>query len=61
MTVLRDPTGTTIKVNLRGLPADVTSLNVYAIDPNGVATLIGLSRSLTEMAFCRRRLNWISS
>ena len=41
MTVLRDPSGTTIKVNLRGLPADVTSLNVYAIDPNGVATLIG--------------------
>src|SRR5467141_1933969 len=39
MTVLRDPSGTTIKVNLRGLPADVTSLNVYAIDPNGVATL----------------------
>jgi len=41
MTVLRDSSGTTIKVNLRGLPADVTSLNVYAIDPNGVATLIG--------------------
>ncbi|HXM35394.1 MAG TPA: hypothetical protein VN920_09425 [Pyrinomonadaceae bacterium] len=41
MTVLRDPSGTTIKVNLRGLPTDVTSLNVYAIDPNGVATLIG--------------------
>jgi len=41
MTVLRDSSGTTIKVSLRGLPADVTSLNVYAIDPNGVATLIG--------------------
>lgn len=41
MTVLRDSSGTTIKVNLRGLPADVTSLNIYAIDPNGVATLIG--------------------
>jgi len=41
MTVLRDSSGTTIKVNLRGLPADVTSLNVYAIDPEGVATLIG--------------------
>jgi hypothetical protein len=41
MTVLRDPSGTTIKVSLRGVPADVTSLNIYAIDPNGVATLVG--------------------
>jgi len=41
MTVLRDPSGTTIKVNLHGLPTDVTSLNVYAIDQDGAATLIG--------------------
>jgi len=41
MTVLRDSTGTTIKVSLRGLPTDVTSLNVYAVDPDGTATLIG--------------------
>jgi len=41
MTVLRDTDGTTIKVNLRGLPTDVTSLNVYAVDADGVATLIG--------------------
>ena len=41
MTVLRDSSGTTIKVNLRGLPTEVTSLNVYAVDPDGVATLIG--------------------
>jgi len=41
MTVLRDPNGTTIKVNLRGLPPEITSLNVYAIDPDGAATLIG--------------------
>ena len=39
--VLRDPTGTTIKLNLTGLPADMTSLNVYAVDPTGVATLLG--------------------
>jgi len=39
--VLRDPTGTTIKLNLTGLPADMTSLNVYAVDPAGVATLLG--------------------
>ena len=41
MTVLRDPSGTTIKVNMQGLPADITSLNIYAVDPNGVATLLG--------------------
>ena len=40
-TVLRDPTGTTIKLNLTGLPADLSTLNVYAVDPNGVATLLG--------------------
>jgi hypothetical protein len=42
VTVLRDPSGTTIKVNLSGLPTNVTSLNVYAVDPYGVPTLIGL-------------------
>lgn len=41
MTVLRDPSGTTIKVSLHGLPTNVTSLNVYAVDANGEATLIG--------------------
>jgi len=41
MTVLRDSSGTTIKVNLHGLPPEVTSLNLYAVDPDGVATLIG--------------------
>jgi len=40
-TVLRDPSGTTIKLNLTGLPADMTTLNVYAVDPMGVATLLG--------------------
>jgi hypothetical protein len=39
--VLRDPTGTTIKLNLTGLPADMTTLNVYAVDPMGMATLLG--------------------
>jgi len=41
MTVLRDASGTTIKVSLQGLPTDVSSLNIYAVDPDGVATLIG--------------------
>jgi len=40
-TVLRDPTGTTIKLNLTGLPAELTSLNLYAVDPAGVTTLLG--------------------
>lgn len=40
-TVLRDPTGTTIKLNLQGLPNELTALNLYAVDPNGVATFLG--------------------
>ncbi len=40
-TVLRDPSGTTIKLDLTGLPADTSALNVYAVDPAGVATLLG--------------------
>ena len=40
-TILRDPSGTTIKLNLTSLPSDVTSLNVYAVDPNGMLTLLG--------------------
>jgi len=40
-TILRDPSGTTIKLNLTGLPADLTSLNVYAVDPMGMTTLLG--------------------
>src|SRR6266446_3228217 len=40
-TVLRDPTGTTIKLNLTGLPSDLSMLNVYAVDPMGATTLLG--------------------
>jgi len=40
-TVLRDPTTTTIKLRLTGMPADMSTLNVYAVDPEGVATLLG--------------------
>src|SRR5438552_3773116 len=40
-TILRDPNLTTIKLNLNSLPADVTGMNVYAVDPAGVATLLG--------------------
>ena len=40
-TILRDPNLTTIKLNLTSLPADVTAMNVYAVDPAGVATLLG--------------------
>src|SRR5712691_616499 len=29
-TILRDPSGTTIKLNLTSLPTDLTALNVYA-------------------------------
>jgi len=40
-TVLRDPDGTTIKLNLQGLPNTLMSLNMYAVDPDGVAHFLG--------------------
>lgn len=40
-TVLRAADGTTIKVNLSSLPAEVTALNLYAVDPTGGVTLLG--------------------
>ena len=40
-TILRDPNGATIKLNLTSLPPDVTSMNVYAIDPTGAPVLLG--------------------
>jgi len=40
-TILRDPNLTTIKLHLNSLPAEVTAMNVYAVDPAGVATLLG--------------------
>jgi len=40
-TILRAPDGTTIKLNLTSLPAEVTAMNVYAVDPAGTVTLLG--------------------
>src|SRR5258707_13137760 len=40
-TILRDPSGTTIKLNLTSLPPALTSMNVYAVDPSGATTLLG--------------------
>src|SRR5258708_1106430 len=40
-TILRDPNLTTIKLDLTSLPANITAMNVYAVDPAGVATLLG--------------------
>jgi hypothetical protein len=40
-TILRDEDGTRIKLNLTGVPADVSSLNLYAVDENGVVTSLG--------------------
>src|SRR2546425_10545068 len=34
-TILRDASGTTIKLNLTSLPSEVTVMNVYAVDPSG--------------------------
>jgi len=40
-TILRAADGTTIKLNLTSLPADLTAMNVYAVDPTGAVTLLG--------------------
>jgi len=40
-TILRDDNGTRIKLNLTGVPKDMTGLNLYAVDPAGAVTLLG--------------------
>ncbi len=40
-TVIRSNDGSTVTVNLSGVPADVSSLNLYAVDPTGAVTLLG--------------------
>src|SRR5688572_9579785 len=40
-TILRDDAGTRIKLNLTGLPSDLATLNLYAVDHNGVVTSLG--------------------
>lgn len=40
-TILRDDDGTRIKLNLTNVPADVTSLNLYAVDDTGAVTALG--------------------
>lgn len=39
--VMRSNNGTTVAVDLSGLPADTKSYYVYAVDPTGAATLLG--------------------
>ena len=40
-TVLRDDTGTRIKLNLANIPADVSTLTLYAVDDMGKVTALG--------------------
>ena len=40
-TILRDDSGTTIKLNLDRLPTDLASLNLYAVDSTGAVTMLG--------------------
>ncbi len=39
--MLRAANGSTIKFNLSGLPADMSTVNAYAVSPNGRVTLLG--------------------
>src|SRR2546422_8522299 len=49
-TILRDPNGATIKLNLTSLPPDVTSMNVYAIDPTGAPCFLDRTRGIKASA-----------
>ncbi|HEY2961592.1 MAG TPA: hypothetical protein VGJ37_04215 [Pyrinomonadaceae bacterium] len=40
-TILRDDDGTKIKLNLTNVPADVSSLTLYAVDDTGTVTALG--------------------
>lgn len=40
-TILRDDNGTRIKLNLTDLPSDLSTVNLYAVDPAGAVTLLG--------------------
>jgi hypothetical protein len=40
-TILRDDDGTRIKLNLTGVPADMTAMTLYAVDDKGIITALG--------------------
>ncbi len=40
-TILRDDDGTRVVLNLSGVPADVTAVNLYAVDDTGAVTPLG--------------------
>jgi hypothetical protein len=39
--IIRKADGTSIALDLSGLPADATGLNLYAVDPSGKVTMLG--------------------
>jgi len=40
-TILRDDNGTRVVVNMTGVPADVSAINLYAVDDTGAVTSLG--------------------
>lgn len=40
-TILRDDNGTRVVLNVSDVPADVTAINLYAVDDTGAVTLLG--------------------
>ena len=40
-TILRDDNGTRVVVNMTGVPADVTAINLYAVDDTGAISSLG--------------------
>jgi hypothetical protein len=52
--IIRRADGTAIALDLSGLPADATALNLYAVDPFGKVTLLGpvnISNGIAQQTF----------
>lgn len=52
--IVRRADGTSIALDLSGLPADATALNLYAVDPFGKVTLLGpvnISNGIAQQTF----------
>src|SRR6267143_2755775 len=52
-TILRDEDGTRIKLNLTGLPNDLTTLNLYTVDAAGIPHYWDQSSSTMALAHSR--------
>jgi hypothetical protein len=57
--VMRKADGTTVSVDLSGLPADAKNYYVYAVDPAGTVTMLGpvsIAQGASKATFAERRI-----